>query len=106
MTDPIEALLSAIADRVVERVRTASHEHVYEDELVLAIGSRAKARRLLKSGDVSGSFIGRRMVADRASLTAYIARHRSQPVTNARPVAEPSVEVALGKAGLRVVGGR
>lgn len=112
--DAIDALVDVIAERVVERLRSTtptSAEHVYEDELVTALGSRDKARRLIKAGDIEGSVVGHRLIARRASLTAYIERCRVRPVRKvaagaANDEAEDTLEDALGRHGARVIGRR
>lgn len=100
MTQPeaFDALLTEIADRVAERLPSrSSGEYVYEDELVAALGSRDKAKRLVKSGTVDGSVVGRKVMAKRSSFYAYL---ESQRVRRTDPTASPkpsSNEDAISK---------
>jgi hypothetical protein len=98
-----DAFLDELAERVAQRIATRepSGEHVYEAELVAAIGSRDRARRLIRSGAIVGSVIGRRLVANRRSLEAFIESNR---VRQREPDVDP-IDDVVARAGLRAVAG-
>ncbi|NUP13837.1 MAG: hypothetical protein HOW73_47995 [Polyangiaceae bacterium] len=82
-------------------------DYVGEEELVALLGSREKAKRLIKSGQIAGSVVGRRVMAERDSLHAFL---RSMRPKQSEPEPEQETEAqkiakARERAGLRVVGG-
>jgi hypothetical protein len=83
-------------------------EHVYEAELVAAVGSRDKAKKLIRSGKIDGRVIGHSLVAKRASLVAFLDGPEVKPdmpseTPPREPTPEESAAAALKRSDLRIV---
>lgn len=104
--DAVNAILDTVAAKIAERVGTSRGEAttwVFEEELIQAFGTRARVRRLVTSGALTGSIVGRRIIVSRAAFDVFIAAH--VVVRDVAPAndGEPSFDDILKRNGLRVV---
>lgn len=100
----LDAILNDLAEDIAGRVKRS--EFVTEDELVSLVGSREKAKRLIKAGAFTGYAVGRRLSADRASFSAYLRRQTLATSAVERSAEDIELAAAERRAGLRVVGER
>jgi hypothetical protein len=106
----LDTLVDAIAERVADRLakRTPATEYVYEDELVAVLGTKERARKMIRSGQLEGSVVGRRLVVRRTSLEAFIEQHRAKqkpkPQASGNTV-DVDLDAITAAGGLRLLGG-
>ena len=97
-------LLDSLAALVAERMptREVAPEYAPEEDVLTVFGTRTRARRAIRSGSVTGSIVGRRIVIARAELARYVAEHAPAKRLKVEGDQEPSLEEMAEASGLRL----